>query len=71
MNGPGLSNCLFCRAVNGSGLSNCLFCRAVNGPGCQIVYPVEGKDDECDFVWLMDCEYKVIIMFSDIHGSKI
>ncbi|XP_023321325.1 steroidogenic acute regulatory protein-like [Eurytemora carolleeae] len=32
--------------------------RAVNGPGCQIVYPVEGKDDECDFVWLMDCEYK-------------
>ena len=57
--------------MNGPGLSNCLFCRAVNGPGCQIVYPVEGKDDECDFVWLMDCEYKVIILFSDIPGSKI
>lgn len=33
--------------------------RAVNGPGCQMVIPVEGKEDsECEVVWLMDCDYK-------------
>ncbi|XP_059089421.1 stAR-related lipid transfer protein 3-like [Tigriopus californicus] len=32
--------------------------RAWNGPGAQIVRPIPGKDNECEFIWLMDCEYK-------------
>ena len=32
--------------------------RAYNGPGCQMVLPSSG--DSCDFVWLMDCDYKVL-----------
>lgn len=32
--------------------------RAINGPGCQMVAPVEGEKDMCDFTWLMDCDYK-------------
>ena len=32
--------------------------RAVNGPGCQMVSPTEDPN-VCEFVWLMDCDYKV------------
>eukprot|EP00088_Acartia_fossae_P016091 TRINITY_DN18977_c0_g1_i1.p1 TRINITY_DN18977_c0_g1~~TRINITY_DN18977_c0_g1_i1.p1 ORF type:complete len:219 (+),score=49.15 TRINITY_DN18977_c0_g1_i1:214-870(+) len=32
--------------------------RAVNGPGCQMVFPVEGDENSCEFLWLMDCDYK-------------
>jgi len=32
--------------------------RAINGPGCQLVYPVEGEENKCEFVWVMDCDYK-------------
>ena len=31
--------------------------RAVNGPGCQTVTPA--GENSCDFLWLMDCDYKV------------
>jgi len=31
--------------------------RAYNGPGCQIVSP-SSAGQVCDFVWLMDCDYK-------------
>ena len=32
--------------------------RAVNGAGCQMVSPTEDPN-VCEFVWLMDCDYKV------------
>lgn len=32
--------------------------RAINGPGCQMIFPVEGEEDYCEFLWLMDCDYK-------------
>jgi len=32
--------------------------RAINGPGCQMVFPVEGDENKCEFLWLMDCDYK-------------
>jgi len=32
--------------------------RAINGPGCQMVFPVEGEENQCEFLWLMDCDYK-------------
>ncbi len=32
--------------------------RAWNGPGAQIVRPVASSPDECEFIWLMDCEYR-------------
>ena len=32
--------------------------RAWNGPGAQIIRPVSDSPEECEFVWLMDCEYK-------------
>ena len=31
--------------------------RAVNGAGCQMVSPTEDPN-VCEFVWLMDCDYK-------------
>lgn len=31
--------------------------RAINGPGCQMV-ATTGDDKVCEFVWLMDCDYK-------------
>lgn len=34
--------------------------RAVNGPGLQMVTPLE--DDTCEIVWLMDCEYKGMML---------
>ncbi len=33
--------------------------RAWNGPGAQVVRPVPGDPNSCEFIWLMDCEYKV------------
>ena len=35
-----------------------MFSRAWNGPGAQIIKPIPGEPDACQFVWLMDCEYK-------------
>jgi len=35
-----------------------LFCRAVNGAGCQVVTPIAENDNMCEFMWLMDCDYK-------------
>ncbi len=32
--------------------------RAWNGPGAQVVRPIPGEEDKCEFVWLMDCEYR-------------
>lgn len=32
--------------------------RAHNGPGCQMVKP-GSNSATCDFIWLMDCDYKV------------
>ena len=32
--------------------------RAHNGPGCQMVTPTSDSQ-LCDFLWLMDCDYKV------------
>ena len=32
--------------------------RAINGAGCQMVSPT-GEANVCEFVWLMDCDYKV------------
>ena len=32
--------------------------RAVNGPGCQMVSQGE-EENTCNFLWLMDCDYKV------------
>ena len=34
------------------------FLRAWNGPGAQVVRPVPGDPNSCEFIWLMDCEYK-------------
>ena len=36
-----------------------LFCRAINGAGCQMVTPSAEDENLCDFLWLMDCDYKV------------
>lgn len=32
--------------------------RAINGPGCQMVIPIEGEDNQCEVIWLMDCDFK-------------
>lgn len=32
--------------------------RAINGAGCQMVIPVEGEDEQCEVIWLMDCDFK-------------
>jgi len=32
--------------------------RAVNGPGCQMVTPSAEDTNVCEFMWLMDCDYK-------------
>jgi len=32
--------------------------RAVNGVGCQMVTPCAEDQNMCDFLWLMDCDYK-------------
>jgi len=32
--------------------------RAINGPGCQMVIPIEGEEDQCEVIWLMDCDFK-------------
>jgi len=32
--------------------------RAVNGVGCQMVTPCAEDENMCDFLWLMDCDYK-------------
>ena len=34
--------------------------RAINGPGLQMVTPM--GDDTCEIVWLMDCEYKGMML---------
>ena len=36
--------------------------RAINGPGCQIVTPFPGDPNCCTFLWLMDCEYKGMML---------
>jgi len=33
--------------------------RAINGAGCQMVTPSAEDENLCDFLWLMDCDYKV------------
>ena len=33
--------------------------RAYNGPGCQMVTPDYSDSGVCQFLWLMDCDYKV------------
>ena len=33
--------------------------RAVNGAGCQMVTPRAEDENSCQFLWLMDCDYKV------------
>merc|ERR1712079_277129 len=38
--------------------------RAINGPGCQMVRPCPEDPNSCIFVWLMDCEYKGMILQS-------
>ena len=38
--------------------------RAINGPGCQMVRPCPGDPNSCIFVWLMDCEYKGMMLQS-------
>ena len=42
--------------------------RAVNGPGCQIVTP-GAEENQCDFLWLMDCDYKVTPGFALIENN--
>jgi len=32
--------------------------RAVNGAGCQVVTPIAENENMCEFMWLMDCDYK-------------
>jgi hypothetical protein len=32
--------------------------RAWNGPGAQVVRPLANDANSCEFIWLMDCEYK-------------
>jgi len=32
--------------------------RAVNGPGCQMISPCAEDENCCNFLWLMDCDYK-------------
>ena len=39
--------------------------RAVNGAGCQMV-SASSEEGVCEFVWLMDCDYKVIMFLSSI-----
>eukprot|EP00091_Calanus_sinicus_P008293 TRINITY_DN202_c0_g1_i4.p1 TRINITY_DN202_c0_g1~~TRINITY_DN202_c0_g1_i4.p1 ORF type:complete len:157 (+),score=64.35 TRINITY_DN202_c0_g1_i4:273-743(+) len=38
--------------------------RAINGPGCQMVTPCPGDANSCTFMWLMDCEYKGMMLQS-------
>jgi len=32
--------------------------RAINGAGCQMVIPVADDENECEVIWLMDCDFK-------------
>ena len=43
--------------------------RAVNGPGCQMVSP-GSEENVCHVVWLMDCDYKVGWLFSQLVISR-
>ena len=38
--------------------------RAINGPGWQMVTPCPGDATSCIFMWLMDCEYKGMMLES-------
>ena len=38
--------------------------RAINGPGWQMVTPCPGDATSCIFMWLMDCEYKGMMLQS-------
>ena len=46
------------RSVNIPGPTSPKAVRAVNGPTGTVVRPIPGKPGKCEFVWLMDCEYK-------------
>ena len=47
-----------------NGPKNSKIVRAINGPGCQMVKPCPGEPNFCIFVWLMDCEYKGMMLQS-------
>jgi len=32
--------------------------RAINGPGCHIVKSVEGEENQCILIWLLNCDFK-------------
>ena len=44
--------------------------RAHNGPGCQMVTPTSDRQ-LCDFLWLMDCDYKVSSLLSPLTSYNI
>ena len=44
--------------------------RAHNGPGCQMVTPTS-EPNLCHFLWLMDCDYKVVSRVSSQSISTI
>ena len=44
--------------------------RAHNGPGCQMVTPTSDRQ-LCDFLWLMDCDYKVSSLLSPLTSYTI
>jgi len=43
------------------------YVRAWHGPSCQILQPIEGEANKCKFVWLMDCDYKGMILSSIVE----
>merc|ERR1712183_1258271 len=47
-----------------NGPKNSEIVRAINGPGCQTVSPCTGDPNSCNFMWLMDCEYKGMMLQS-------
>jgi len=47
-----------------NGPKNSKIVRAINGPGCQMVKPCPEEPNSCIFVWLMDCEYKGMMLQS-------
>ena len=48
---------------------NILVCRAINGAGCQMVTPCVEDENMSEFVWLMDCDYKVRLSHLPFHTS--
>merc|ERR1712062_422177 len=40
--------------------------RAIHGPGCQMVIDT-GDKDRCEFIWLMDCDYRGMIPTSIVE----